>query len=99
MRHDAPRRTKSLALLELLAHLRNGSAYVKTGAERLDTFRAERLEFFAPQRDQFIFFIHARNIVGRLCQTPNLLNGVSRERPTKIAWSRVNKSISAVVTL
>ena len=48
MSRDTPRHTKSLVLLELLVHLRNGSAYVKTGAERLDTFRTERLEFFTP---------------------------------------------------
>src|SRR5215469_7702188 len=58
MRRDTPRGTKNLAFLELLAYLRDGSAYVIAGAERFDTFGAERFEFFAPQRDQFIFFVH-----------------------------------------
>src|SRR5207244_9111310 len=58
MRGDAPRRAKSLPFLELLAHLRDRSAYVKTGAERLNAFRAERVELFAPQRDQFVFVFH-----------------------------------------
>ena len=48
MRRDAPRRTKSLAFFELLAHLRNGSVCLKPRSERLDALRAERIEFFAP---------------------------------------------------
>ena len=60
MRRDAPRRAKRLAFFKLLAHLRNRSAYVKSRTERLDTFRAEGIEFFAPQRDQLIFFFHRR---------------------------------------
>src|SRR6266404_647212 len=80
MGRDAPRCTKSLAFFELLAHLRNRSAYLKTCAEGLDAFRPKRIEFFAPQRDQFILFLHRWHIVGRLGQTPILFNWRSTER-------------------
>src|SRR6266404_6388027 len=80
MRRDAARRTKSLAFFELLAHLRNRSAYLKTCAERLDAFRPKRIEFFAPQRDQFILFLHRWHIVGRLGRTPILFNWRFTER-------------------
>ena len=42
---------KGFAFFEFLAHFRNGSARLESGAEWLDPFRAQRVEFFAPQRD------------------------------------------------
>src|SRR5437870_2133271 len=80
MGRDAARRTKSLAFFELRAHLRNRSAYLKTCPEGLDAFRLNRIEFFAPQGDQFIFFLHRWNIVGRLGRTPILFNWRFTER-------------------
>ncbi len=80
MGRDAARRAKSLAFSELLAHLRNRSAYIKTCAEGLDAFRVKRIEFFAPQRDQFILFLHRWHIVGRLGRTPILFNWRFTER-------------------
>src|SRR5437867_2662768 len=45
---DAARRTKAIAFFKFFTHLCNGSAYVKTNAERLDTFCTERVQFFSP---------------------------------------------------
>jgi hypothetical protein len=45
---DTAGSAKGLAFFELFAHLRNRSTYLKTRAERFDTFRTERVEFFAP---------------------------------------------------
>ena len=58
MRGDAARRAKSLPFFESLAHLRDRSANLEARTEWLDTFRAECVQFFAPQRDQLIFFFH-----------------------------------------
>ena len=58
MRGDAASRAQDLALREFFAHLRDCSVRLERNAERLDTLRAQRVEFFSSQRDQFILFIH-----------------------------------------
>ena len=73
MRRDAPCGTKGLAFPELVAHLRNGSAYLESCSERLDAVSTERVEFFAPQRDQFIFFVHLRRANVKRSQKMNSL--------------------------
>ena len=48
---DTASSAKGFAFFEFLAYFRNGSARLESGAERLDPFHAERVKFFAPQRD------------------------------------------------
>src|SRR6266849_2610061 len=57
---DAASRAKGLAFFKFFAHLRDRSAWLETGPEWLDSFRSKRVEFFAPQRDQLIVFVHRR---------------------------------------
>src|SRR5438067_605994 len=58
MRGDAASRTQDLALHEFLTYLRDCAVRLERNPERLDPLRAERIEFFSSQRDQFILFIH-----------------------------------------
>src|SRR5205809_4846402 len=58
VRGDAASRAQNLALREFFAHLRDCSVRFERSAERLDTLRTQRVEFFSAQRDQFILFIH-----------------------------------------
>ena len=58
MRGNAAGCAKGLAFLKLFTHLDNRSGYLKAAAEWLDAFRTKRVEFFAPQRDQLILFVH-----------------------------------------
>jgi hypothetical protein len=51
MSGDAARRAKRLAFRKLSAHFGDRSGYLKPTAERLDAFRTERVQFFAPQCD------------------------------------------------
>src|SRR5262249_32760564 len=88
MRGDAARCTKRLGFLKLLAHLRNRSAYVKTRTERLDTFRAKCIKFFASQRDQLIFFFHRRTANLNRCASFATLNHRSPSQGAT-AWAAV----------
>src|SRR5881398_398076 len=58
MRSDAASRAQELAIREFFAHLRDCSIRFERSVERFDPLRAQRVEFFSSQRDQFILFIH-----------------------------------------
>jgi len=57
---DAAGDMTRFTFFKLLAHLRDRAANIKTSAERLDAFRAQRLKFFSSERDQIVFVFHIR---------------------------------------
>src|SRR5438270_12037278 len=60
MCRNAACRAENLAFFEFCAHLRNRSADFKSRTEWLEAFRAQRIELFAAQSDQLVFFFHNR---------------------------------------
>ena len=58
MRGDTASDTKRFTFFKVLTHLRDRSANIESGAERFDAFRAQRLKFFASERDQLVFVFH-----------------------------------------
>ncbi len=60
MRCDAAGDMTRFTFLKLLAHLRDRTANIKTGTERLDAFRAQHLKLFSSERDQLVFVFHIR---------------------------------------
>src|SRR5438552_3252839 len=60
VRGDAASHTKYVTLFKFFAHLRDGSARLKTGAEWLNAFPAKGVEFFPSQGDQLVLFVHHR---------------------------------------
>ena len=58
MSGDAASGPEGCSLLKFFAHLRDRAARLEASAEWLHAFRAERVEFLAPQRDQLILFVH-----------------------------------------
>src|SRR5205807_1440945 len=60
MRGDAAGGTKCVALSESRPNLRDVAAGLESAAKRFDTPRAKLIQFFAPERDQLILFLHLR---------------------------------------
>jgi hypothetical protein len=60
MRRDAAGDITRFIFFKLLVHLRDRAANIKMGAEWLDAFRAQRLKFLSPERDQLVFVFHIR---------------------------------------
>ena len=85
MRSDAASRAKGLAFFKFFAHLRDRSAWFETSPEWFDPFRAKRVEFFAPQRDQLILFVHRRRAnVKRRAEMNSLKEAGKRYRVIKL---------------
>src|SRR6266481_505682 len=60
MRGDAAGDATLFTFFKLIAHLRDRFANIKTGPERFDAFRAQRLKFSEPEREQLVFLFHIR---------------------------------------
>src|SRR5262245_66459343 len=95
MRGDTASDTKRFAFFKVLAHLRDRSVTIKSGAEWFDAFRAQRLEFFPSEPDQLVFVFHIRTANVKPCACFATLNRegllevlASRSKPTYYVCQR-----------